>query len=1200
MRKANCNLGMLSCLLGLQLLCFVDGQAQSTYAYAGKSVGTVQQKDTEGKGKEDEGAQKESLFNVLKELNRTKGVYFLFSEQSLGHKLVNPLAGTEATVEKSLEQVLRNTGLKFKKVNEKTFVILSKDGGNSAELRPVDFTQTLSIDPVSDNTANAIAVDAITGKVVGADGAPISGVSVTVKGTRRGTTTNAAGVFTIDAKKGDVLVVSNIGYTSQEVTVADDNLSVTLQASNQQLNEVVVTALGIQRQAKSLTYSVQKVGNDQLTTVKDASFINSLTGKVAGVTITKSSSGVGGSTRVVLRGNKSTRNNQPLYVVDGVPMTNFSPAQPGDEFGQSGIGFIGLDGGDGISNMNPDDIESVSVLKGASAAALYGSAASNGVILITTKKGKAGMTRVDASSSVTFDGRMYKAPLQFKYGQTNTPVAGNPDNPTVLAGNPGSLDNWGSVVNAPNHVDPFFQTGVTTFNSIAVSGGTDKAQNYLSYSYTDNKGIIPTVSLMKHNLNFRQTSKFFGDRLSSDVNVLYVNQKSHNRPPSGLYDNPLTGLYMFPRGLNFNKYKNFEQYSSIRNANIQNWWDANYDSTQLYGNPWNSSSSANEQNPYWLLNRTTSDNTLNRVYTNVTLNFKINDWLNLQARGNIDKAFNDIDLKSSATTSTVLTANNGGYGLLTATNTQLYSDLLLTGTRKLSEDLKLSATLGTSINDTKLDQSTFGTRNSGDGLRFSNKFTLANILPGSLTVTQTQTHKQVQSAFGTAQLNFRDYLYLDLSGRNDWSSALAYTPVEGRGFFYYSGGLTAVLSDMFHMAEPITFSKFRVSYARVGNDVDAYKTNPPQSTLDNQNGSVTTTKGPKPGTYLKPEDNRSFEVGTEWRFLKDRVGFDFTYYINNNYKQYVEVPASGASQASSTGQSYTTWYLNTGNIRNQGVELSISATPIKEKNVNWTTTVNYAYNKNKVVSISDPADGITQDYQTLTGIGNLMYASYIKQGGSWGDIYGHFFKRTSDGAIVVDATGKPQTGFDSTKSVGDGTLKKIGNPAPRYTLGWLNTITIKQFSIGFLFDGRFGGQVMSYTQAYLDGLGDTKATANARDAGGVSMKAVDLNGNAVKGKLDPKNFYTTVGGQSGIGEYYMYSATNVRLREASLTYNVPVKAKWVRNLSVAVIGKNLFFVTKKAPFDPDITQATNNGLQGIDTFGQPSTRSVGATVKVGF
>lgn len=1041
--------------------------------------------------------------------------------------------------------------------------------------------------------------DVITGKVLSIDGQPIPGVSITVKGSTRGTSTNAGGTFSIEANKGDVLVFSYIGYTTQEVPVSSSTLSITLLAAERQLNEVVVTALGIQRQAKSLTYSTQKISNDQLTTVKDASFINNLTGRVAGVTISKSSSGVGGSTRVVLRGNKSTRNNQPLYVIDGVPMINFSPAQPGDEYGQSGVGYAGIDGGDGISNLNPDDIESVTILKGASAAALYGSQASNGVILVTTKKGKAGKTRVDFSSSETFDSRMYKTPLQFKYGQTSVPATGGP----------GSLDSWGGIVNSPNFVDPFFQTGVTSFNSIAISGGTDKSQNYLSYSFTGNTGIVPTVSLDKHNLNFRQTSKYFDDRLTSDVNVLFIHQTAHNRPPSGLYDNPLTGLYLFPRGRNFNQYKNYEVYSPLRNTQIQNWWSENYDSAQANPGAGWGGDGATEQSPYWLLHRATTDNVLDRVYSNVSLNFKINSWLNIQARGNVDKTWNNINQDAYATTTTILTGINGSYSLLTLTNTQYYGDLLLTGTHKLTSDLSLSATLGTAINNSVLDQTSYGTKASVQGLATANIFNLANIQSTAISISPTYNHKQVQSAFFTGQLNWKDYLYLDFSGRNDWSSSMAYTPVQNRGFFYYSGGLTGVLSEMFHMPDPISFGKVRVSYAKVGNDVDVYKSNPPEFTIDNQNGLVTNTKGPKPGTYLQPEDNRSFEAGTEWRFLNDRLGFDFTYYINNNFKQYVEVPASAGGAASSTGQSFSTWYLNVGNIRNQGVELSVNITPVKTRDLTWTSTINYAYNKNTIVQIADPAEGVTQDYQNITGIGaNLLYASYIKQGGSWGDIYGRFFQRGPGGAIVVDSTGAPQLGTDSTKAVGDATLKKLGNPQPRFTLGWYNTFSMHRFTLGILIDGRFGGQVMSVTQAVLDGFGDSKATGTARDAGGVNINAVYQNGTKFTGLLNPKAFYEAVGSTSGISEYYMYDATNIRLREASLTYQIPVQAKWVRTLSVSVIGKNLFFFEKKAPFDPEVsmaagstaTPANGNGLQGADTFGLPSTRSVGASIKFGF
>jgi TonB-linked SusC/RagA family outer membrane protein len=1040
-----------------------------------------------------------------------------------------------------------------------------------------------------DNGRKQSFFSVITGKVVAADGTPVAGVNVIVKGSKRGTSTNATGAFSIEANNGDVLVFSYVGYTTQEVVVSSSTLSVTLLANDKQLNEVVVTALGIQRPAKSLTYSVQKVGNDQLTTVQDASFVNSLTGKVAGIVIAKSSSGIGGSTRVTLRGNHSTRNNQPLYVVDGVPLVNFSPAQPGDEFGQSGVGYVGLDGGDGISNMNPDDIESVTILKGASAAALYGSAAANGVILITTKKGKAGKTRVDVSSSVTMDSRMYKAPLQFKYGQTTTPSLGNP----------GSLDSWGGVVNAPDHVDPFFQTGSSNFNSIAISGGTDRSQTYLSYSFTDNTGDIPTVSLDRHNLNFRQTTKYFDDRLTSDINVMFINQDAHNRPPSGVYDNPLTGLYLFPRGLNFSQYKQYSVYSPLRNTGIQNWWDANYDSTQVYGSAWNSSNSANEQNPYWILHRTTTDNDLNRIYSNISLNYKFNSWLNLQARGNVDKSWNTISQKAFATTSTVLTANNGGYGLLNAINTQYYGDLLLSANHKLTPDLGLSATLGTAINDQVADQTVYGTKNSGNGLAFANVFTLNNILPAAYQVSPTYTHKQIQSAFFTGQLNLKEFLYLDVSGRNDWSSSMAYTPVASRGFFYWSAGLTGILSDMVHLPDPISFAKVRVSYAQVGNDVDAYASNPPEFTIDNQNGLVTESTGPAPGTYLRPESNRSFEVGTAWRFLNDRAGFDFTYYLNNNLNQYITTAAPPGAALNQYGYSYSIYATNAGNIRNQGVELSIDVTPVKERHLIWTSTVNYAYNKNLIVSISNPALTTSTDYQQLTGIGNLLYASFNKKGGQWGDIYGYFFQRDASGAIVVNASGAPQEGSDSTEPVGNPALKRLGNPMPSFTLGWSNSFTVDRFVFNILFDGKFGGKVMSVTQAYLDFNGDSKASQMARDRGGVFVNADNSSGGKF-GAINPQVWYTTVGGLSGISENYMYDATNIRLREASLAYQIPTRAKWVKALSVSVIGRNLFFIVRKAPFDPEISSATNNGLQGVDTFGPPSTRSVGASVKFGF
>jgi outer membrane receptor protein involved in Fe transport len=576
------------------------------------------------------------------------------------------------------------------------------------------------------------------------------------------------------------------------------------------------------------------------------------------------------------------------------------------------------------------------------------------------------------------------------------------------------------------------------------------------------------------------------------------------------------------------------------------------------------------------------------------LNYKINNWLNLQARGNVDKSYNDIDLKSFATTSAVLTGINGSYNLLKAVNTQLYGDLLLTGNGKLTNNLGLSATIGSSINDGRSDQTNFGTAAGTKGLNVANIFVLQNILPNSLGISENIIHRQVQALFATTQLSLNDNLFLDLTARNDWSSTLAFTPVEKKGYFYYSGGLTAVLSQMIHMPTAISFSKLRVSYAKVGNDVNAYATNPlPFYAIFSQTQTTNAnTKGLVPGTFLAPEDNRSFEAGTEWRFLDDRFGFDFTYYENNNFKQYLEVPAP-------LGSGLSTYYLNGGNIRNRGVELSISATPVRAKNVEWTTTINYATNKNKVISLSNNQLHITAPSYTLTGIGNLLYASYLVVGGSWGDIYGRFFQRNANGAIMVDATGAPIKGNDTANKIGGNDQKLLGNPNPRYTFGWNNTINIKNFTVSFLVDGKIGGKVMSVTNAVLDKLGDSKATGDARNAGGVKINAVDTSGQKVS-SLNAQAFYVAVGGRDGISEYYMYDATNVRLRELSIGYNFNIKASWLRSLRFSVIGRNLFFITKKAPFDPDISMATNNGLQGTETFGIPSTRSIGFSLKAGF
>jgi TonB-linked SusC/RagA family outer membrane protein len=1021
----------------------------------------------------------------------------------------------------------------------------------------------------------------ISGKVTGPDGKGIAGVSVQIKGARGGVISGAGGEFTIDAAQGDVLVFSTVGYDSKEVKVTGDNISVSLPLSSKQLTEVVVTALGIQRSAKSLTYAAQKVSNDELTTVKDLNFINSLSGKVAGVTITKSASGVGGSSRVILRGNKSTRENDPLYVIDGIPLQNYSPQQPTDVWGQSsGSGASGSDGGDGISNLNPDDIESLTVLKGASGAALYGSAAANGAILVTLKSGKAGKTHINVSSDITAESPLYYPLSQFKYGQ------GSSDTSTNIQ--PTDPNSWGPISNTADFVKPFFQTGVTTINSLSFTTGTDKSQTYLSYGNVSNKGIIPFSTLSRNNLTFRQTSKFLNDKLVADGTIMVLDQIADNRPVSGLYANPLTGLELFPRGLDFNYYKNnYTQFYAPRNVTLQNWYDINPDGT---------GGSDHEQNPYWVINKMPTNQHRDRALANLSLKYQINDWLNVQARGNFDKSWDVFTQKMYAGSQSVQSAPNGRYTYVSSNNSQFYSDLIVSANKKLSTDLTLQALVGTSITDNQLDALGFDEDpTAGNGLFYANQFGINEIDPNSMLIAQSSIHKQQQAVFASAELNYKSFLYLDLTGRNDWSSTFAFTPTENKGYFYYSAGANVILSQALTLPEAISFSKVRISYAKVGNDVSVYSTNPPQWT---KQGNVNLTAQqntvvPYPGTYLAPEDNRSFEVGTEWSFIQNRVGFDFTYYKNNNYQQYVLIQAPN-------GSGYTQYYLNLGNIQNTGFEVSAYVVPVQNHKLKWTSSFNFALNKNLVVSLSKPgvAGASASNPFILTGIGVNMYQSEIVQGGKWGDIYGYKFARAADGTILVDGTGSPSK---MQTVAGQDSIGYLGNPNPTFTLGWNNTFNIGNFEVNFLIDGRFGGKVMSVTQAMLDQVGASKVSGQARDQGGVNIAATNsVTGKAFDGLLPAQAFYVGVGGRAGISEYYMYDATAVRLRELSLAYNIPVHVKGISNLNVSLIGRNLFFFYKKAPFDPEVSMATNNGLQGIETFGLPSTRSLGASVKIQF
>jgi len=605
---------------------------------------------------------------------------------------------------------------------------------------------------------------------------------------------------------------------------------------------------------------------------------------------------------------------------------------------------------------------------------------------------------------------------------------------------------------------------------------------------------------------------------------------------------------------------------------LQDWWNINYDA--------NLTGDDNQQNPYWILNRNKTDDKLFRVFGSLVLKYKLTNDLSIQARGNVDKSNTNYELKAYAGTQGTLADANGRYTLDKQDNTQLYGDVIATYTKQIVSKVGIVASVGSSIQDLHTGYQDFYD-SKGGGLIFANEFHVGNInlTPGSgSTYFQAGNRKQLQSVFASVNLNFDSKYYLDVTARNDWSSALAFTPKDN--YFYPSVGANAILSDIFKLPTAISFAKIRAAYAQVGSDVATYSTNPLNLIRNGQLAS--NDKGPLPGTYLKPELSTSTEIGTEWRFLNNRLGFDVTWYRSNTKNQYFELSST------SLGTGLSKFYLNAGNIQNSGIEATVDFNSGLSKNIKWTTSLNITANKNKIVDLASQIPPNVNYKITDGGVNN--YNLVISRGGSFGDITGMQFLRDAAGNIVVDpTTGAPQAGEFGV----------VGNPNPKLVLGWSNSFTLKNnLSLSFLINGRFGGKVMSITQAVLDQYGVSEASADARRNGGVDIAASKVGGGAYSGKIPAEVFYTTVGGRAGITEYYMYDATNVRLQELAIGYRLKVGRSAIKDLHISLVGKNLFFFSKKAPFDPETTMSTGNGLQGVDVFSLPSVRSFGLNIQM--
>ena len=983
------------------------------------------------------------------------------------------------------------------------------------------------------------------GSVKDSKGEPITGASVIVKNTQRGTTTDLDGNFSLpNVKAGEVIQVSFIGFKTVEATWHGTALSIVLHDDSELLNEVVVTAMGIKREAKSLAYSAQTVGGKDVNEIKNINMINSLQGKSAGLSITPNATGAGGASKILFRGSKSiSGSNQPLVVVDGVPlMMNISDSQISGNYGG------GHDGGDALSQINPDDIAQITLLKGASAAALYGAVAANGAIMITTKSAQAGKVSINVSSNTTAETPISLPKFQSNYGVSDS-----------------GTFSWGEKLSgkADNYAKDFYRTGFTTNNSISIAGGTENISSYFSYANVHSNGIVPNNTYNSHNMLAKVGFNVL-KQVHVDVSAGYNNQRVKNQPASGFLHNPLTGAYLFPRGENWNDYKNnYEVYDAGLNTNIQNWVNTKQEQFS---------------NPYWMLNKQVPITNRNRFDFGGSVRYDIMEGLSLTGRLRYERGDERWTYNEHA-------SSTGGRCLLGTMkdsqifSEQFYGDLLASYNHTWNDIYALNVTAGTSFTKTK-GNSTYligwgdsvykvtDGKPSGNAY-YPNIFSPANYY--RMTTTLGRKDKRLNSVFGTAQFGYKDGLFIDVTARNDWSSALAFT--ESMSFFYPSVGTSILLDKFIDFGKNVNMLKLRASYSVVGNDVPVFMSNLRYTLKD---GGTLTPPEKAPFRTLKPEQTHSLELGIEGFFFDNRLETNLTYYKTNTKNQFFAVQAPFESGLRNR-------YVNAGNVQNQGVEVSLTWRQDFNRDFSWITRLNYAYNANKIIELVDGLNDLT-----LADYGGAKVV--LKKDGHYGDLYVRQLKRDDSGKPVINKNGEPVLGGDGIND-----MKYVGDMTPRTTMGWSNTFNYKDFTFSFLIDGKFGGKVLSMTEATLDGWGVSERSGAARDAGKVVVDGVSFDAQKFYRKTGATNFNS-----SYANELYLYDATNVRMREMSLGYTFRNLLGYGKNLTASLIGRNLFFFYKDAPMDPDVSLGTGNGWQGVDMFALPSSRSIGLNLKLNF
>ena len=1006
----------------------------------------------------------------------------------------------------------------------------------------------------------------VTGTVTDVTGDPLIGATVSVKGTSSGTSTDLDGHYSISVGEDATLVFSYVGYrTIEEKTAGRHVIDIVMYEDTETLDEVVVTALGIKREQKSLSYNVQQIKGDALSENKDANFINGLAGKVAGVNINASSSGVGGISKVVMRGTKSImQSSNALYVVDGMPMRGANSGGS-TEFGSQGAS-------EPIADLNPEDIESMSVLTGAAAAALYGSDAANGAIVITTKKGQAGKTKVTVNSSLQWDRALVMHRLQNRYG-------------TGLNGvyMPTSNMSWGAPITAYNAynyqpANDYFETGFVSTQSATFSTGTEKNQTYASIAAVNSLGITPNNRYDRYNFNIRNTSSFLKDRMTLDLNAGYIRQEDRNMVNQGTYGNPLVGALLYPRGNSWEDVRSYEHYNSVRKIGTQYWPVGDYGMTV--------------QNPYWINYRNLTENKKDRFTFGASLSYKILECLTLSGRVRMDNSYNDFTRRYYATTNDQLTggSDRGYYGITKSSEKQIFADFLLSFNKTFGEDWSVQANFGGSISDMRYDaDATDGPiadgseKFAGVPAGLANFFAVQNLSTPHLKVKQTGWREQTQSLYASADVGFKGTYYLTLTGRNDWPSALAGPNSVHSSFFYPSVGLSVLLNNFFpNAADVLQLWKVRASFASVGSAFNRYIANPRYEWDEaTQSWSVLTQY---PLYDLKPERTNSVEVGMNFRLIND-ITFDATFYTANTANQTFnpELPVN----------QYSKIYIQTGSVRNWGMEFALSYSHTWG-DFYWNSGLTYSFNRNKITKLADNAvnpvtgERFSMDVLDMGGLGSTRFL--LKTGGGMGDIYSTIdLRRDSNGNIYVDPTQAVVTSAIQDKE----DYVKLGSVLPSGNIAWNNSFAWKNFGLSFMINARLGGKVFSRTQAVLDYYGVSENSADARDRGFIELNNGDL--------VSPQMWYSVIAGGTAVPQYYIYDATNVRLGEVTFSYTIP--RRWLRNvcdIKVSFVGRNLWMIYNKAPFDPESVATTDNWYQGIDYFMMPSLRNLGFNLNFTF